>query len=110
MAKPLSELINKTSATVRAKSSVRAAEILAEMNLTNIRKLQKITQDQIAEVLCIKQPSVAQLEKRTDIYISTLRSYLSSFGGKLELVASFPDGTKISISGFDRLGKVASKN
>ncbi len=103
MAKPLSELIKKIPSTVNAQASVMAAEMLAEMNLIEIRKIQHATQHQVAEAMCIQQPSVAQLEKRSDIYISTLRSYLSSLGVKLELVASFPDGTKVTIAGFNQL-------
>jgi len=103
MSKPLSDLIKKIPNKINAEASVRAAEMLAEMNLMDIRKTQRVTQNQVAEALCIKQPSVAQLEKRSDIYISTLRSYLSSLGVKLELVASFPDGTKVTIVGFNQL-------
>ena len=103
MAKPLSELIKKIPSKVNAEASVKAAEMLAEMNLIDIRKTHHVTQHQVAEALHVKQPSVAQLEKRSDIYISTLRSYLSSLGVKLELVASFPDGTKVTIAGFNQL-------
>lgn len=101
MAKPLSELIKKLPSRVDAEASVQAAEMLAEMNLTEIRKTRKVTQNQVAEALEVKQPSVAQLEKRDDIYISTLRNYLSSLGVKLELVARFPDGTRVTIAGFN---------
>ena len=103
MAKPLSELIKKIPSKVNAEASVKAAEMLAEMNLIDIRKTLHVTQHQVAEALCVKQPSVAQLEKRSDIYISTLRGYLSSLGVKLELVANFPDGTKVTIAGFNQL-------
>lgn len=103
MAKPLSELIKKIPSKVNAEACVKAAEMLAEMNLVEIRKTQHVTQNQIAQTLSIKQPSVAQLEKRSDIYISTLRSYLSSLGVKLDLVASFPDGTKVTVAGFNDL-------
>lgn len=103
MAKPLSELIKKLPNKVNAEASVKAAEILAEMNLTEIRQAQQVTQTQVAEALNIKQPSVAQLEKRGDIYLSTLRNYLSSLGVKLELVARFPDGTRVTIAGFNHI-------
>jgi len=103
MAKPLSELMQKVSKSVESAATARAAEILAEMDLDEIRKVRHITQNQVAETLQITQPSVAQLEKRTDVYISTLRNYLSSIGAKLELMAIFPDGTKISIAGFNSL-------
>lgn len=103
MTKPLSELIRKISKNVDTAASAKAAEMLAVMDLNEIRKVRHITQNQIAEALQITQPSVAQLEKRNDIYISTLRNYLSSIGAQLELIASFPDGTKISIAGFKYL-------
>lgn len=103
MARPLSELIRKVSKNVENAANAKAAEMLAEMDLDEIRKVRHLTQNQVAEALQITQPSVAQLEKRNDVYISTLRNYLSSVGAKLELVASFPDGTKISIAGFNSL-------
>ncbi|KTC66056.1 putative transcriptional regulator, XRE family (plasmid) [Legionella adelaidensis] len=103
MAKPLSELIGKVSKDIEIAAGAKAAEMLAEMDLEDIRKARHITQNQVAKALNIKQPSIAQLEKRNDIYISTLRNYLSSIGAKLELVASFPDGTRISIAGFSYL-------
>jgi hypothetical protein len=34
----------------------------------------------------------AKLEKRTDMYISTLRSHIKALGGELEVIAHFPDG------------------
>lgn len=103
MAKPLSELLKKLPNQVNAEATIRAAEILVEMSLSEIRQAQQVTQTQVAEALHIKQPSVAQLEKRGDIYLSTLKNYLSSLGVKLELVARFPDGTRVSIAGFTHM-------
>jgi hypothetical protein len=53
----------------------------------------------LAEALHIQQPAIAKLEKRTDMYISTLRSHIEAMGGSLEILAHFPDGT-VKISGF----------
>ncbi|KTD29334.1 MULTISPECIES: helix-turn-helix domain-containing protein [Legionella] len=103
MAKPLSKLTEKISKEVDTAATAKAAEMLAEMDLDELRKVCHITQNQVAEVLQITQPSVAQLEKRDDIYISTLRNYLFALGAKLELVACFPDGRKVSLSGFTYL-------
>ncbi len=61
----------------------------------------------LAEVLHVQQPSVAKLEKRTDMYISTLRSHIEAMGGELEVVARFPDGT-VKISNFSDIGSTAS--
>jgi hypothetical protein len=53
-------------------------------------------------VLRTKQGSVSKLEHRTDMYISTLRSYVEAMGGQLEIVARFPDGS-VKISKFEDL-------
>ena len=97
MAKKLSELTGKLSPKVNAEASVKAAEMLTEMTLSELRKSRGITQNKVAEKLNMKQPSVAQLESREETYISTLRDYLHALGGELEITASFPDGTRVII-------------
>jgi hypothetical protein len=43
-------------------------------------------------MLHVKQAAVARLENRTDMYISSsLRKYIGALGGKLDIVARFPD-------------------
>lgn len=97
MAKKLSELTQKLSRKVNADASVKAAEMLTEMSLTELRKSRGITQNEVANLLNMKQPSVAQLESREETYISTLRNYLHALGGELEVTARFPDGTRVNI-------------
>jgi len=97
MAKPISELINKLPPEVNAQATVKAAQMLTEMSLSELRKEQGVTQVELADSLGIKQPNVAQMEQREDVYLSTLRSYLEALGGSLEVVARFPDGKTINI-------------
>ena len=47
---------------------------------------------------------MAKLEKRTDIYISTLRQTIEAMGGTLDIVARFPDGT-VKITNFSPIAK-----
>ena len=56
----------------------------------------------LAEALHIQQPAIAKLEKRTDMYISTLRSHIEAMGGELEVIARFPDGD-VRISDFSQI-------
>jgi hypothetical protein len=42
------------------------------------------------------------MERRTDMYISTLRSYIEAMGGKLDIIARFPDG-KVHINQFEEI-------
>ena len=58
----------------------------------------------LADVLHVQQPSIAKIENRTDMYISTLRSHIEAMGGQLEVIARFPDGS-VTISNFADLGR-----
>ena len=103
--------MTKKFATLRAKmtpeSQVRANEranaMLAEMPLHELRQARGLSQKKLAEVLRIQQPAVAKLEKRTDMYLSTLRSHIEAMGGELEVIARFPDGA-VKINNFFDLG------
>ena len=61
----------------------------------------------LAEVLHVQQPSIAKMEKRTDMYLSTLRSHIEAMGGQLDVIARFPDGA-VKINNFRELGQAAS--
>ncbi|MBY0292859.1 MAG: helix-turn-helix domain-containing protein [Alphaproteobacteria bacterium] len=63
-----------------------------EMALSEVRKAMSLTQTDLAEVLHIKQAALARLENRTDMYISSLRKYITALGGELDIVARFPEG------------------
>jgi len=47
----------------------------------------------------VNQAAISKLERRTDMYIGTLRSYIKAMGGDLEVIARFPDG-EVRISNF----------
>lgn len=49
--------------------------------------------------LGIKQENVSRIEKRSDLLISTLSDYLEAMGGKLNLVAEFPDRPPVTLTG-----------
>lgn len=57
--------------------------------------------------LHVQQPAIAKMEKRTDMYLSTLRSHIEAMHGQLEIVARFPDGA-VQINDFAELGKSAA--
>lgn len=54
----------------------------------------------------VQQPAIAKMEKRTDMYLSTLGSHIEAMGGQLEVVARFPDGA-VKISNFAELDQPA---
>lgn len=87
----LNDVIGKLPTARRRKIEDRARELIAEeLTLQDIRKARKLTQEQMAKTLNIGQDSISRLEKRSDMMLSTMRSYVEAMGGSLELVARFP--------------------
>ena len=92
MARNFRELEAKMSPERRARVAARVKEELALMPLHQLRQAREMTQTRLAEVLEMDQGNISKLEKRTDMYLSTLRSYVEAMGGALEIRAIFPDG------------------
>jgi predicted XRE-type DNA-binding protein len=107
MAKKFSELRAKMKPEAQAIAKAKAQAMLAEMPLNELRQARGLSQKMLAEVLHVQQPSIAKIEKRTDMYISTLRSHIEAMGGELEVVARFPDGV-VKISNFADLEKTTA--
>ncbi len=105
MAKKFADLRAKMSPESRSRAEAKAQAMLNEMPLNELRQARGLSQKMLAEVLNVQQPSIAKLEKRTDMYISTLRSHIQAMGGELEVVARFPDGM-VRISDFSDLGRL----
>ncbi len=97
--RPFTELTKKLSARRRARVAERVAELKAEMALAELRQAREHSQEELARVLKVNQPAVAKLEKRTDMYVSNLRRYVEALGGKLEIVARFPEAA-VTITNF----------
>src|SRR5277367_5610532 len=93
MAKSFDELVKRTTTKkTRAKAAIRTQELLAELLLSEVRKLAGKSQQQVAHALGIKQPSLSKLERQSDMQISTLRKIVKALGGELEVLAKFPKG------------------
>jgi ribosome-binding protein aMBF1 (putative translation factor) len=102
MAKKFSELMAKMSPEDRAEVEAMTQEMLAEMPLNELRQARGLSQKMLAEALHIQQPAIAKMERRTDMYLSTLRSHIEAMGGQLEVIARFPDGS-VRINNFSDL-------
>src|SRR5881227_299767 len=108
MAVNVNDKIKKLSPSQRKKVEARAAELIAEeMTLRELRKARKLTQVRMAKALGVTQDSVSRLEKRSDLLLSTLRKTVQAMGGKLSLVAEFPDRAPVVLSGIAEVGAEA---
>ncbi|MES5099278.1 helix-turn-helix transcriptional regulator [Agrobacterium sp. BA1120] len=82
-------------------SDRRTRELLDEYDtLQKLRKARAMTQETIAKKMGTKQVSVAQLEKRSDLLLSTLRGYVRALGGELDLVVRFEGHEPVVLAGF----------
>lgn len=99
MAKKFSELAAKMPPEALAQAEVKLRTMLAAMPLHELRRARGLSQKTLADILHVQQPAIAKLERRTDMYISTLRSHIEAMGGQLDIVARFPDGS-VNINNF----------
>jgi DNA-binding XRE family transcriptional regulator len=102
MTHKFSELEEKMSPESRERVDQAVREALKELPLDELRNARGLSQKMLAEALGIQQPAIAKMEKRTDMYISTLRSHIEAMGGQLEITAHFPDGS-VRISNFSQI-------
>ena len=104
MGRTLEEVMDAMPADERAAVEARTQELLAEVEgLKALRILAKRSQEQIAQGLGIKQPSVLKIERQTDLYLSTLRRFVEAAGGTLELRIQLPGTGVLSLTGMGEL-------
>jgi transcriptional regulator with XRE-family HTH domain len=93
-------VMGNLSPAQREQVEKRAAELIAEeMTLQDLRKARELTQIRMAELLNMRQENVSRLERRADLLVSTLQSYVTAMGGELSLVVKFKDRPPVKISG-----------
>ena len=102
MARKLDDVLAALPKERQQRVEARAMELAT---LKDLRLAAQQTQEQLATTLGVGQDTISRLEKRSDMLLSTLRHYVESMGGKLELVAHFPNRPPVVI---EHLGVDAS--
>jgi predicted XRE-type DNA-binding protein len=92
MAKRWREIRKALPPEREARIKARVDEEVARLSLNQLREARNLTQTRLAELLHIPQGGVSRLERRTDMYVSTLRNYIRAMGGDLKITAVFPNG------------------
>ncbi len=93
MAKSFKNLRAKMSPAAKERSTKIARDLRREIRLGELRGALDISQEELAELLNRKQAAISRLERRSDMHVSTLRAFVKALGGKLEIIASFPDAS-----------------
>ena len=107
MPKNFETLRAKMSPQARERSRTLAARYRAEMALDELREARAMTKVHLAKVLGVNQAAVSKLERRADMYVSTLHDFIKAMGGELKITARFPEGT-VEINQFKAVKKSAA--
>ena len=102
MAHTLTNRLAKLPAARQTKINKRAEELIAqEMTLRDLRQALELTQMDVSAKLHMKQEAVSRLERRSDLLLSTLVSYIKAMGGELNLTVKFPNRPSVKLSGYE---------
>ena len=102
MPKSFKSLRERMTPEAQARSRAKTAHMMKDMALHELRSARDLTQGALAEQLDLAQPAVSKLERRADMYVSTLRRYIEAMGGELKIIAHFPEGD-VRINQFQEL-------
>lgn len=107
MPKPFKDLTDKMTPERRKRSEDRAALMLLELNLQEIRqRCTDLTQEEVAELLNVTQAYVSKFERGGDALVSSLYTHVHALGGDLEIRAHFPGGREVRVTQYEELGRL----
>ena len=86
----------------KPRAKARYDAVLAEISgrqatLRRLREARALTQSTLAELLEMDQSEVSRLERRSDMFLSTLKRYVEATGGEMRVVVSYPDGGPVEL-------------
>jgi DNA-binding XRE family transcriptional regulator len=96
----IAKLPKREQRTIEAEARKLIAE---ELTLAELREARRRSQAELAKKLGVQQSAVSRIERRTDMYVSTLSGIVEAMGGTLEIVARFPDRPPVRINQFKAL-------
>ncbi len=99
---PFADLRARMTPEARERAVAKAKALGAEMDLADIRRALSLSQETLAQTLGVGQAEVSKLEKRTDMYVSSMRRLIEAMGGELRIVAHFA-GRDVLIQNFGEL-------
>ena len=90
---PFDKLRARRSGVIWARNAAKTQALLADIPRQALQHASAQAHEELAQCLRVQPSAIATLERRTDLYVSTLRRCIAAMGGTLEIVAHFPDGS-----------------
>ncbi len=84
------EAIARTAQLLKSGKKARARR---EMHLQALREHRNVSQETLAKLMELSQASISKTERRGDMLLSTLQSFIEALGGELRISAKFPKET-----------------
>ena len=81
----------------RSRMESEARRLSEDLHLSQLRKARGLTQETMAELLGVSQAEVSKMERRTELYVGTLRKFIEAMNGELVIAARFADGVEVPI-------------
>jgi len=98
MAKTLETLLAEETPEFIKEAKAKANTMRLNINLAKLRQLTHYTQNDIAQFLELKQPTIANMEKSGhDLRLSSLKKYIEAMNGKVSIQIEMPNGKNIDI-------------
>jgi len=92
-----SDIKARTKPATRARIEADAQSLSDDLHLSQLRKARGLTQQTMAELLGVSQAEVSKMERRTELYVGTLRKFIEAMNGELVIAARFADGVEVPI-------------
>jgi DNA-binding XRE family transcriptional regulator len=92
-----SDIKARIKPATRARIEAQGRRLSDDLHLSQLRKARGLTQETMAELLGVSQAEVSKMERRTELYVGTLRKFIEAMNGELVLAARFSDGVEIPI-------------
>jgi len=92
-----SDIKARIKPATRARIEAEGRRLSGDLHLSQLRKARGLTQETMAELLGVSQAEVSKMERRTELYVGTLRKFIEAMNGELVLAARFSDGVEIPI-------------
>jgi DNA-binding transcriptional regulator YiaG len=87
----------RTKLETRRRIEAEAQRLSEDLHLSQLRKARGLTQETMAELLGVSQAEVSKMERRTELYVGTLRKFIEAMNGELVIAARFADGVEVPI-------------
>jgi DNA-binding XRE family transcriptional regulator len=92
-----SDIKARIKPAMRARIEGEGRRLSDDLHLSQLRKARGLTQETMADLLGVSQAEVSKMERRTELYVGTLRKFIEAMNGELVLAARFSDGVEIPI-------------